>query len=52
MTDTRRTSDGADLLAKAMRRVFEEQVQPAGAKATADAVEKPAAIMERLPKSE
>ena len=47
MTDTRQTSDGADLLAKAMRRVFEEQVQPAGAKPAVEAAEKAAALEHR-----
>ena len=41
MTDTRQTSDGADLLAKTMRRVFEEQVQPASAKPAAEKTEAP-----------
>ena len=33
MTDTKQTNDGADLLAKAMQRVYEEQVHPGHGKA-------------------
>ncbi len=39
MTDTGQTKDGSDLLAKAMRRVYEEQVHPATAKPAAEKTE-------------
>ena len=52
MRDARRTGNGKELLAKATRRVFEEQVRPLGAKPATDVAEKPAGITERLPKSE